>query len=674
MDANVREFLAEAEEILDRMADDLAELEGAQDGAEPDPEVVNSIFRGAHSLKGIAAMCGFGHITELSHKMEALLDGIRMGRVSVDRDVMDLLYGGLDLLKELCGRLAKGDPPEDPAVEDFVQRLVRAAEDEGRGEEGVLSSLGFPEDVVQVLTEYEVHRIEATLKNPSRTLVWVRVGFPFETFDTDLERLNEVLRPLGEIISTLPTPGAGAEERMDFQILFGLKEPVEALRSAVEAFGAEVEVLRPAPAVQREVPAPARPREPAEARPSRESEAPASTPLRSLSGSIRVDLAKLDRLMNLVGELVLARSHIQLVSSRLRERLGLAGDVLELSKAQKTLSRKLAELQQAVMDVRMVPLGQLFSKLQRVVHQILRGSDKEVDLEIQGADTELDKLIIEDLSDPLIHVIRNAVDHGIEPPQVREAKGKPRRGRIRIAAHQRGNHVVIEVEDDGAGINRERVRAKAVERGFIDPDAELDDRELLDLLFVPGFSTKDEPTEVSGRGVGMDVLRKNIARLSGMIELDSREGEGTRVTVVLPITLAIIQALLIRAGTMRFAVPLSSVLETVSVEPGQVASLEGRPVLRLRENTLPLVRLDRLFGVPEQGGNGWKYAVVVGVAEKRAAFAVDELVSQQDVVIKGLGTRLEAVRGIAGATDLGDQRPILVLDVAALVEEVFAHA
>ena len=673
-DAATGEFLAEAEEILDRIADDLADLERSAADGDPDPEAVNSIFRGAHSLKGIAGMCGLAHITEVSHKMETLLDGVRMGRVACTREVMDLLYETVDLLKGLCARLARGEAPEDPGVPGFVERLVSAAEGGEPAAPGVVETLGLAPDVLQVLTEYEVHRLEETAKNPRRALARVRATFPFESFDTDLEALNRALKSCGEIISTLPSPGGGASDRMDFDLLVGLKVDPEEARRAVEPFGAEVEVLAPAGAPAPEgdqAPLP----EPAGPAPAACSvTGGAASDLRSLSRSIRVDLGKLDVLMNLVGELVLARSHVHLAADRLREQVGASGEMLELVKAQKTLDRKLSELQQAVMDVRMVPLGQLFSKLQRVIRKILRGSDKEVDLEIHGAETELDKLIIEDLSDPLVHVIRNAVDHGIEQPEVRRAAGKPPRGRIRLSARQRGNHVVIEVEDDGAGVSREKVRRKAVERGLVDPDAVLDDREVFDLLFAPGFSTKDQATELSGRGVGMDVLRKNIARLSGVIELWSEEGRGTRVTIVLPITLAIIPALIVEAGPMRLAVPLGSVLETLAVEPGLVGMLEGHPVLRLRGGTLPLVRLEKVLGADPDGNDEWRYAVVVAVAEKRVAFGVDDLVRQQDVVIKSLGARLEGVPGIAGATDLGDREPVLVADVASLVEEVFANA
>ncbi|MBI5015231.1 MAG: chemotaxis protein CheA [Deltaproteobacteria bacterium] len=678
---NVEEFLPEADEILEAVAEDLLRLEATAREGEADPEVINSIFRGAHSLKGLSGMFGFTQVTEVSHKMETLLDSLRMGKVACEGRVVDLLFEGVDLVKALCGRLVEGQAPDDPRVVPFVERLLTASQGGGPPGPPGVASLGLAEEALRVLTDYEVHRLEETLKNPKRTLVRVRARFPIETFDTDLEALNQVLAGLGEIISTLPSADPGSEEFLEFDLLVGAKAALPDVHAALEPFPASATVLggasstaaapptpRPAPEVHEPPPRPSVP-EPAAPRPEAEG-GRGEGDLRSLTKTIRVDLPKLDALMNLVGELVLTKGRIQILSERLREQMGFTGEALELSKAQKELERKLSELQQSVMDVRMVPLGQIFSKLHRVIRKILQGSSKEAELEIYGAETELDKLIVEDLSDPLIHVIRNAVDHGIEEPSVRLGRGKPAKGVVKISARQRGNHVVLEVSDDGAGLSRERIRKKAVERGLIEEGAVLGDRELFDLVFLPGFSTKDQVTEISGRGVGMDVLRRNIGNLSGMIELTSAEGKGTTVAITLPITLAIIQALLVGAGGQTYAVPLNSVLETLVVEADQVKTLEGRPVLHLREQTLPLVRVDRLFGA--DGPQVLPpYAVVIGVAEKRAAFAVDSLISQRDVVIKSLGRRLRTLHGIAGATDLGDQRTILVLDVAALVDQVF---
>ncbi|MBI5440894.1 MAG: chemotaxis protein CheA [Deltaproteobacteria bacterium] len=687
---NADEFLAEADEILEGVAEDLLLLEASAGEGEAEPEVINSIFRGAHSLKGISGMFGFVQVTEVSHKMETLLDSLRMGRTACSRSTIDLLFEGVDLLKSLCTRIGSGLLTDDPKVAPFVERLLGACQGAETDPQDPVAALGLAEDVLRVLTEYELHRLRTTLKDPKRKLIRVRATLPLSSFDSDLEALNKALRPCGEIISTLPAPGAPADEALEFDLLLGAKSSLDDVRAACGPFRTDLLTLPPPdgakipPAEPGQPPAPADPDVWPEERALLESgseaaDAPARIrargegDLRSLTKTIRVDLPKLDALMNLVGELVLTKGRIQILSEKLRERMGFTGDALELTKAQKELERKLSELQQAVMEVRMIPLGQVFSKLHRVMRKILQGTTKEADLEIFGAETELDKLIVEDLSDPLVQIIRNAVDHGIEEPQVRISRGKPVKGTVRICARQRGNHVVIEVSDDGAGLSRERIRAKGLEKGLIQEGTILDEKELLDLVFIPGFSTREEVTEISGRGVGMDVVRRNIANLSGLIELSSVEGKGTTITIILPITLAIIQALLVDAHRQTYAIPLNSVLETLAVEPGQVKAIEGRPVLHLREQTLPLVRIDSLFGV-RPGEAMPAYAVVVGIAEKRAAFAVDNLISQRDVVIKSLGRRLQSLRGIAGATDVGDQRTILVLDVAALVDQVFAAA
>jgi len=694
-EGNLPEFLAETEEIMEAMADDLIELESSAADGDPDAEAINSIFRGAHSLKGISGMFGFVPMTEVSHKMETLLDSLRMGKVPCDRPVLDLLFEGLDLLKELCAQLSRGESIDNDKVGPFIEGLLAAASGKTTEEAKGLASLGFSEETMLVLTEYELHRIEETLKNPKRILLKVRASFPLESFDVDLENLNKELKTRGEIISTIPSAESASDETLDFDLLVGLKGDLEKFNEFASASGVAVENLEdkttsktgrcakpsttaatePEPAALTATPREQDDRSSASKEPE-SAPAPAqreisNSEFKSLAKTIRVDLPKLDALMNLVGELVLSKGRIQLLGEKLRSRMGFSGEALELLKAQKDLERKLSEMQQAVMDVRMVPLGQLFAKLHRAMRKILSHSNKEIDLKIFGAETELDKLIVEDLSDPLIHVIRNSVDHGIEEPEVRTSCNKPATGRITISARQRGNHVVIEVSDDGAGLSKEKIRIKAIQKGLISKNANLDDKELFDLIFLPGFSTKDKVTELSGRGVGMDVLRKNIADISGLIELSSEEGKGTTVTIVLPITLAIIQALLVDIGGSPFAIPLNSVLETLALEPRHMKAVEGRPVIHLRESTLPLARIDGIFGMDCSEGIP-PYAVVVGVAERRVAFAVDDLVSQQDVVIKSLGKRLQGIRGLAGATDLGDQKTIPVLDVAALVDEVYS--
>jgi two-component system chemotaxis sensor kinase CheA len=320
----------------------------------------------------------------------------------------------------------------------------------------------------------------------------------------------------------------------------------------------------------------------------------------------------------------------------------------------------------------MVPLEQVFDKLARMVRKIAREVGKEIDLHVQGGDVELDKLIVEELADPLMHLIRNAVDHAIEPPEQRARAGKPPAGQLHLTAAQKGNHVEIGVEDDGAGIDEDRVREVAVQRGLASAQAvrEMSRREVMNLIFTPGFSTARQVTALSGRGVGMDVVKNNIANLSGMIDLRTERGKGTRFELTLPVTLAIVRALVVQAAGRTYAVPLNSVLEILEVRARDVRTLSSREVISVRGATLPLVRLARTFGLEGEAPPEPFFVVAVGLAQERLGIAVDELVGQQDIVVKPLGVQLHGVRGIAGATDLGTRRTVLVLDVGAIIEDV----
>jgi two-component system chemotaxis sensor kinase CheA len=389
---------------------------------------------------------------------------------------------------------------------------------------------------------------------------------------------------------------------------------------------------------------------------------------------VRVDIRKLDGLMTVVGELVLVKSSLQGLAERLKAQSGDGGVAAELVHANRSLERRLAELQAGILEVRMVPLEQIFDKLARMVRKIAREVGKEIDLVVEGGDVELDKLIVEDLSDPLMHLIRNAIDHAIEPPDARTRLGKPRAGRVRLSASQKGNHVQIVVEDDGAGIDEDRVREVAVQRGLATAEGvrELSRREVMNLIFVPGFSTARQVTSLSGRGVGMDVVKNNIASLSGIIDLQSERGHGTRFELTLPVTLAIVRALVVAVSGRTYAVPLNSVLEILELRSRDVRTLSTREVVSLRGSTLPLVRLARFFDLPGARAPDAFFVVVVGLAQERLGVAVDELVGQQDIVVKPLGAQLHGARGIAGATDLGSRRTVLVLDVGAIIEDVSA--
>ncbi len=382
---------------------------------------------------------------------------------------------------------------------------------------------------------------------------------------------------------------------------------------------------------------------------------------------MRVDIEKLDVLMNIVGELVLCKAAISENCESLKE-AGNVEMVSDLQKATRNLERRLEELQKGVMEVRMVPVSQLFDKMARIVRRVAGEYEKKVALDIRGADTELDKLIVEELSDPLMHIIRNAIDHGIESASDRREAGKPEKGTISLWASQKGNHVVLEIHDDGRGIDIDKVRRRAVERGLISADTDVTRDKLMELIFQPGFSTRDEVSELSGRGVGMDVVKNNIAALSGMIEVDSRLGEGTSMTITLPITLAIIKALIVEICNKTYAVPINSVMETLMVNAEDIRTIERREVYELRDSTLPLIRLEEIFDLPRSGERPERfYIVVVGLADKKIGIIVDELLGQQDVVIKSFGEALSFVRGFAGAADLGNQKTVLVLDVGGLI-------
>ena len=660
----IRDFLGEAEEIIEKLNLDLVALGDSADGGGSDPEILNGIFRGAHSIKGLSGMFGFDDITELAHNMENLLDSLRLGKISLNAELVEILFDALEAL----ARLVHGKGENENFSFD-VRPLVRRIDAfmTGGPQPGgdLLDTLKIDPEILSVLTEYEEHRLLENL-NKGRNLLRVKATFSLASFDQDLAEITDQLKKKGEVISTLPCAG-DISDRIAFQILFGSSQTAEQIRTLLAREDISVDHLgggnvQPSASVK-EFAGPAAVEE------IEEMGEASETSLRSISRTVRVDIGKLDLLMNIVGELVLSKGMISTIAERLKaekeRELG-----MELLKATRALERRLEELQKGVMEVRMVPVGQLFEKMSRIVRRVASEQGKKVALDIRGADTELDKLIMEDLADPLMHIIRNAIDHGIEPVDERLSAGKPEKGTICLWASQKGNHVVLEVRDDGHGIDPERVRRKAVQKGLINEGVELLREDIYDLVFTPGFSTRDEVSDLSGRGVGMDVVKNNISALSGMIEIDSRFGEGTAMIITLPITLAIIKALIVNACGRTYAIPISSVLETFMLESSAIRTIERREVVELRQSTLPLLRLSEVFGLPEAtAGTGRSFVAVVGMAEKRLGIVVDELLGQQDVVIKSLGNALSFVRGIAGAADLGNQKTILVLDIGGLMSE-----
>jgi two-component system chemotaxis sensor kinase CheA len=753
------EFVAEGTEILEALGKDLLVLD-QQRGTDPDPDLINGIFRAAHSLKGLSALFGQERISKLAHQAEDLLDRLRLGKLSLDDQVLDSLIEALDVLQALLAEASREVSSDalSGRVTELGTRLANLGVTAAAADEDPLDRLELDAQVRAVFTEYEEHRLRENVRR-GVALYRVRAAFDLSDFDTGLADLNSRLKPLGEVVSTLPSSEPGGASGIAFDLIFGAKvaEPELAAKlqgtpaqlfalkvRGAQAPSAPASLAQPVAQVFRQsapAEAPAAPKKPRKKRAPKGSgaetpaggtestdKAPAlraveeaspeeltqqvletmrmveaSPPrielagppvrtltdepasprgprlenesARSLTQTVRVDISRLDALMNTVGELLLIKANLQRMVESARQQEGsvtLSSKMFgqELSRETRQLERKLDALQQGLLEARMVPVGQVFDRLARLVRRIARDAGKEIDFVIGGGDVELDKLIVEELSDPLMHIIRNAIDHGAESPESRMAAGKPRRARVSLRAEQKGNHVVIEVSDDGAGIDELGVRDMALRKGLITEAQarEMSRRELLNLIFLPGFSTARSVSELSGRGVGLDVVKNNIGNLSGIIDVWSERGQGTAFHLTLPVTLAIIRALVVGVSGRTYAVPLNSVLEILSVKPSEIRTVERREVLDVRGTTLPLMRLARQFGHPERP-NDRHFVVVAGLAQERLGIAVDELQGQQDIVVKSLGGRLQGVRGISGAADLANRRTVLVLDVGALLEE-----
>ena len=664
-DRSIKDFLAEAEDILESASRTLLSLEAGQAAGRIDPDQVNALFRAIHSFKGLAGMFGLKEPSELSHKLEFLLDELRLGKVALSRGAFDVLLETVALLGRLVQQAATGTPFEDVAAAiDNIDTIMRA-KPSAASVRPINEQIGIDRGILQVLTEYEEHRLKECIKE-RKNLFMLKAQFEFADFETAIKELNETLKKHGEIICTLPTAGGGSG--IGFSIVVGTTKDEGSFVSAIS---------QPNVAVERIVYADESKTEESKADAatgpkSEEPKADMATGLKSVSNTVRVDIYKLDSLMNVVGEMHLIKNVIGRITKELRDMQGFAGVSADLHKAQRSFERKLNELQEGILDVRMVPIGQIFTRLAQVVRKYARDEGKEIDLRLQGEETELDKLMIEDLADPLMHLIRNAIDHGIEAPDVRRRLGKPEQGSVTLTAFPRGKQVVVTIEDDGAGMDPMRLLTTAVSKGVLPPDHSLDPerdrKEILDLIFLPGFTTRSAVTEMSGRGVGMDVVKRNVSKLSGMIDIHTEQGVGSSFALTFPITLAIIKALIIESGGQIFAIPLSAVLEILQATAGQVETIEGREVMAVREDTIPLLRLSRAFNLPADSESGAFYVILVGIAERRLGIVIDRIRDQQEIVIKSLGKRFSETPGIAGATELGDRRGVvLVLDIESLI-------
>lgn len=651
-------FLAEAKEHLESLNENLLKLERNPG----DYEVLNEIFRSAHTLKGMAATMGFEQITELTHEMENALALLKEKKLRVTPEVIDVLLRCLDALEVMIKDLRDGGEqpyPYHPLLSE-LRDLGKICSDHldlssSEPEQSSSEPLEFNEYEVSVLkaaenSEYQPYYIKVGLA-PNTVMKSVRAFMVFRN-----------LEEYGQIIKCHPPVQDLEEERFgdSFEVVFVSQAPVETFSRALDKI-AEVKVLSiqkiSTSSLSSQKAAPLQTKTEA----LKNQTAVFSSPGGRALKTVRVDIERLDNLMNLVGELVINKTRL--------EQIGLTHRLTDLLEAIEQMGRLTADLQAIVMKVRMVPIEQVFNRFPRMVRDLAREMGKDIQFIIEGKETELDRTVIDEIGDPLVHLIRNAIDHGIEHPEERIEAGKAKTARLRLVAYHEGNNVIIEVEDDGRGIDLDKVRSHAISKGFLtEKEGEyLDDNAVLNVIFQPGFSTADIVTDLSGRGVGLDVVKSKIESLNGSIEIETKKMVGTKVKISLPLTLAIIQALLVSVGKEQYAIPLSSIDETTFILPDQIKTMQNQEVMVLRGAVLPLVRLQRLLGVETAASEDEElYVVVVRKGERRVGLVVDFLVGQQDIVIKSLGRLLTDIPGIAGATILGNGEVSLILDVNSL--------
>ncbi len=626
----LEDFLIEAFELIEQLDQDLVELENNPE----DLELLNSIFRVAHTIKGSSSFLNLDTLTELTHHMEDVLNKARKGELSITPLVMDTVLESIDMMKALLYSVRDMGSDENDEID--IKPVCKRLDAISKGEEvEIESSEASQEEEQEVSNEQEA---ETPKESEEPEVEPDYSDMSDEEVEAEIERLLQEKREEKKKKKKEKKPEAKSEPKKEDK-----KEPEK---------------------------------KPSSPKPQKAKKQSSAAPVKKSSGStleqtIRVEVKRLDHLMNLIGELVLGKNRLLKIYDDVEERYEGEKFLEELNQVVSSVSIVTTDLQIAVMKTRMLPIAKVFNKFPRMVRDLSRELGKQIELKISGEETELDKSIIEEIGDPLVHIIRNSCDHGIEDAETRLAMGKPEHGTIELKAYNEGNSIVIEVVDDGKGLDPDMLIQKSLEKGIItEREADnLSDKEAFALIFKPGFSTAASVTNVSGRGVGMDVVKTNIEKLNGIIDIDSEKGKGTVIKLKIPLTLAIIQALLVGAQEEYFAIPLSSVLETVRVPAEEIYSIEGKDVLRLREEILPLVRLSDVFGIEEVFDSGENlYIVVIALAESKLGVVVDTLVGQEEIVIKSLGDYLQGIKGIAGATIRGDGRVTLIVDVGALME------
>ncbi|HET6516129.1 MAG TPA: chemotaxis protein CheA [Thermodesulfovibrionales bacterium] len=655
MKSSRKDFVAESGDLLEEGGRLLLEIQETS-SAGVNPDTINALFRTFHTIKGICGLFGFKDIADFSHALESLLDDIRLGRIEISDDVVAFLFSNIDILKRTVEDIAND---REYSVSDGQKELASFLESRKGGQESQKAADPFKSmdtSILKALSEYEEHRLKTNVKE-GKGIYLAKTVFSLTDFDKGLTELTKLIKSQGELLATLPTSTDLPPDVIGFNLLFGSIKTPEDLRKLLNL---EIEIMKPGEVKPAPLQAPAAPQPPA---PKAQDGS-----LKSSTTSVRVDIEKLDRILNTISELSLAKAATDRIAAEMAVAYGQTGLVIDILKITQTLRKKIAELQEQVLEIRMVPIGQIFSRLSQVVRRYSRETGKQIELLFYGEETEIDKFLAEEIVDPLMHTVRNAMDHGIEPPEERRKAGKKEAGTITLKAFQRGHHVVVEVKDDGAGINTEAVEKKAREKGLVPDGVKLEEKDILDFIFLPGFSTKTTVSEVSGRGVGMDVVRSKLLPFGGFVDLSTERGKGTTFMLTMPITLAIVKALFVRVGTERFAVPLTSLSETLVIEEKDLQTIEGREVYNLRGEMLPIVSIAKIFGLESDSVERF-FTVVIRYGDKSLGFLVDELIGQNEIVIKSLGNYFTKVRGFAGATEIRKHQVILVLDMESIVEE-----
>ncbi len=676
-DEILQDFLVEAGEILERLNEELVELEQSPD----DMEMLNGVFRSFHTIKGGAGFLGLDGLIEVCHRAEDVFNILRNGERAVDSELMDTVLQVLDVVNSMFAEVQGGEmpTPADPALIKALESFAVPAGAAGAETSTASDAPPRVEDPApasgdDVDSEFEA-MLEQAEEAPADAAASVSGGDDIteEEFDALLDQLHGEGKGPSAASAAGKKPEADSADKAPAAASDDItEEEFDALLDQLHGAGkgptggkvASDAAPVPPPKVSQPV---AEVKKPEAEKPK--AKAAATPTAGKAETSVRVDTRRLDDIMNMVGELVLARNRL----ANLKE--SLANE--DVSKAIANLDVVTADLQNAVMKTRMQPIKKVFGRFPRVVRDLARSLNKEINLEMQGEDTDLDKNLVEALADPLVHLVRNAVDHGIESPEEREAAGKPRQGTVVLAAEQEGDHILLSIDDDGKGMNADVLRRKAVEKGMMDADsaARLDDKECYNLIFAAGFSTKEEISDVSGRGVGMDVVKTRIGQLNGSVEVDSEPGKGSRLTIRVPLTLAIMPTLMVKLGDQPFALPLGSVSEIFDLDTGRTSIVDGQLVVMVRDKALPLYYLREWLvngtsGSQEETVN---HVVVVHVGSQKVGFVVEQLVGQEEVVIKPLGAFLQGLAGFAGATITGDGRIALILDVPSLMKAYARH-